>query len=261
MARDLRPRIEWPVIESCFTRQLFDPARTMALIEKTGKPLHPLGLAAAHPDKLQEELNRLGSSFAFDYFMEMQPSASQEHAEANKLATALRSAWRTLGLEGEPTPEALLPTFGRGGLFGVANMRLGEAGDPAPDGAAVTMAALRSLWTLLQDAERFREIARKRANMHIASEGRSEQRSLNNLLEALSHLYWNIWIESPGITRRGGGEPPDGPYMRLALGFLEVMRERGVNAYQTAEAVAKRWERLEDFQKLRFVSTWPVKDG
>jgi hypothetical protein len=242
---DLRPTIEWQAVQSCFDEPIFTPARTAELLFAVGRLVHGNGLP---PERVQEELREITANFAFNRYQELQPTTSKRDAQAAKLAQALGLALETLGFDGEPTPDDLLPMFGRGGLFAAAAMR-GE-----PKGEAATMNAARALRLMRQDALKLREIYSKRQRMGGAQRGRQEERAIKMLARDLSALYWLTWVESPGVALTDEGQP-NSPFMRLFVGVQKALQERIGEPRHEPAALAQVWHRLSEADKLKFHTT------
>lgn len=246
----VRPRIEWKAVQSCFDDPIFTPARTAELLLAVGRPGHGSGLP---PERVAEELREITAHFAFNRYHELQPSTSAQDAQMAKFAQALDLAMRAAGFEKEPNADDLLPMFGRGGLFAVAALR-GEA-----SGEAATMNAFLAVWLLRQDALKMREIYEKRRVINGTQRGRSEERAIKQLAADLSTLYWLTWIASPGVALTNDGQP-NSPFMRMFVGVQRALQERIGEPRHAPPALAQVWHRLEEIDKVKFRSTWPLND-
>lgn len=239
---DLRPRIGWKAVQSCFDNPIFDAAGTAELLMAVGRPVSAEGLSI---ERVQDELREITAHFAFDRYQELAPSTSNQDAQMANLAQALSIALETVGFEGEPSNESLLPMFGPGALFAAAKLR-GEA-----SGEGATMNALRAVWLLRQDALKVREIYGNRRTIAGQRKGRSEERAIKRLAAYLSDLYWLTWVEAPGVALNDEGGP-NSPFMRLFARVQGALFERGVDHSRTAASLAQVWHRLDDSDKLKF---------
>ena len=254
MGKDLRPPFDWAAVQSCFDQPIYDASGLRELFLVVGPPRDGTEAAAA----AEFDLRELTAGFAFELWVEAQPSASREEVEARRLAEACRRVLAIAGTdEAEPGAETVHPFFGAGGLYAAASVRLGNDGPAAQSaGEASVIAALRAVYLLRQDALKMEEIAARRQRLVPPKRGRSEARSIKKLVAGLAGLYWAVWHREPGIVRDVNGEP-GGPFVRLLVHVVGAVQARlgGPQAFHfTPASLAKTWERLPPEEKMKWRS-------
>lgn len=247
MAADLSPPFDWALVADLFGKPLYDTASITELFLAVGAPAD----AAAKAEAAAFQLSEIGKSFAFQLWQEGQPSADNEASAALRVAAACEAVLTLtgLGVEGEPSLDRLLPSFGAGGLFASAALR-GES-----NGKAATMNALRAVNLLRRDALAMAEQRARRSAMKPPKVGRSESRALKRLVEGLSAFYFDVWGAVPTISRSKANATSgqvSGAFVRLLSEVNKALQARGLRYYATDESLAQHWRSLSPDRRMRF---------
>jgi hypothetical protein len=262
----LRPQnIRWEDVERCFTDPIFDIEKIESLLLNIGEELPP----NRDREDLVGALNSAASGYAFDYWRQVQPSASEELEQARALSAACRMVLEAVGITQNPLAprpietSSLFPTMGRGGLYASAST------DGLRSGEEAVLGALRAVRDLKGWADSFATVARKRMAIRSAmpkKKGRRDNRALSRLLEGLTNIYFSAWDELPALkssrstgsadlaevaVAAGGlegrmyetGEPVPVGFARLLWEVMTALRERGIPAPESPGAVEQAWRR------------------
>ena len=242
----LEPPFDWALVAGLFAEPLFDAASVTELFVAVGAPANAAQKAEAAAAKLSD----IGATFAFDLWREAQPRSDHEGAAAMRVAAACEAILTLTGVgtNAEPSPDALFPTFGPGGLFASAAIR-GE-----PSGKAATMNALRAVYLLRLDALKMAEVRSKRTAMKPAKAGRSESGAIKRLVAALSAFYFDVWATVPTVSRSKANASSGmltGRFVRLLSEVNKALLARGLIYYATDESLVQHWRTLAPDERLR----------
>lgn len=246
MADNLTPPFDWALVSGLLAEPLFDAPRVTELFLAVGAPSD----AAEKLEAAAFQLSEIANAFAFDLWREVQPSSDKEGTAALRVAAACEAVLRLTGVgtDAEPSPDALLASFGPGGLFAAANLR-GE-----PSGKAATMNELRAVYLLRLDALKVAEIRAKRSAMKPAKAGRKESRALKRLVASLSAFYFDVWGDVPTVSRskaKASVGAVSGRFVRLLSEVNKALQATGLRYYATDESLVQHWRSLDPDERLR----------
>ena len=247
MADDLTPPFHWALVAGTLAEPLFDAPRVTELVLAVGAPSD----AGERVEGAAFQLSEIAKAFAFDLWREVQPSSDKEGTAALRVAAACEAVLRLTGVgtDAEPSPDALLPSFGPGGLFAAANLR-GE-----PSGKVATMDELRAVYLLRLDALKMAEIRAKRSAMKPAKAGRKRSAALKRLVASLSAFYFDVWGDVPTVSRskaKASVGAVSGRFVRLLSEVNKALQATGLRYYATDESLVQHWRSLDPDERLRF---------
>jgi len=233
-----------------FGRPLFDRAGILEIVLSIGRRKAP----ASHGytlDQAEGELWEICKSFAFDRYIETQATTSEKDAQALRLVDACGMVLAAGGFDpnAEPTPDALLPMLGIGGLFGSAAIR-GEA-----QAREATLAMFHAVWQLRQDARAMRGVMEKRLHKNPPRKGRTPELAIKKLAAHLSEFHFHLYGARPTVALDDDGGATSS-FLRLFVKIQRALHERGVDTHiREPDALRQIWQRLDDFDALRFKIT------